>query len=154
MVEPTRRTTAPKTKPSGDVAAVFAEAAERRTERDGLLLTIGDMEFPFWPSRFDYRERLMMGQHTGWTPSDLALQMLRETGTVEVFAAIIAMSQYVENHGELIDMTAALAWVEEQIFELGTKIEVTNLRVDDGSPVGPDEDVVLVGERDEVSGPN
>ena len=135
-----------------DVESVFAEAAAKRTEADGRTLIIGEHRFPLWPSRFTYQQRMQLAQVTGMTPTDLMLSFGGGSASIEVFAAFIAMSRFqAGTKPSKIKMDQIVAFVEQQLFEVGAELEVESLRVDDGAAA--DEDVVLVAEGSEEAGP-
>ena len=135
-----------------DLTAVFAEAAAKRTEADGRALRIGEHRFPLWPSRFTYAQRMQVAQLTNMTPSELMFAFSGGSASIESFAAFIAMSTFQQGaRPSSIKMDQVVAFVEQQLFDVGAELEVESLRVDDGSP--PDEGVVLVAESSEGAGP-
>jgi len=101
------------------LAEVFAEAAARARERDGMRITVTDgdvnRQFDLWPSRLTYAERQKLRAHTGVTPVDVGMAMHAGGGSIEMIAAIVAMSVY-QTSGVLSDMDGVTAWLEGALF--------------------------------------
>lgn len=135
-----------------DLTAVFAEAAAKKTERDGAELSVGGVSFPLWPSRFSYDTRIALARLTGFTPNDLMMQFGSGSAAVEGFAAFIAMSVHQQGTPvHKIKVDNIVAWLEEQLAGDDPDLNVRKLHLRDG--VTPDPGVVVVGEMDGSAGP-
>lgn len=117
------RTTAKKRPPrptgdNSDLLDLFAEAKAKAAERNGLRITIADRTLELWPSRFTYRERQQLWQHTGLTPNDAAMMLASGTGSIEAIAAVCAQAMFQQYDGVLPDMDGLVAWVEAELLQV------------------------------------
>lgn len=141
-----------------DIQTLFAEAAAKKKQHDGAKLTINGQPFTLWPTRFTYRQRLELGQTTGFTPNSLLMNFASgdNTATIEAFAAFVAMSTYQTGDLKLaqLDMDNIVAYIEDAIYNGDPDtIEVEILRPDDGRT--PDDgDATLVPAESPDAGPN
>ena len=140
-----------------DFQAILAEAQAKKVQQDGAKLTLNGRSFTLWPSRFEYQQRLELGQITGFTPSSLLMTFASGdvNGSIEAFAAFVAMSMYqTGSTRKEINMNHIVAYVEQTLYEGDPdSFEVEILRPDDGINK-PEEGITLTPADSPDAGPN
>lgn len=151
-----RHTPPKRTSPeNAELVELFAEAKLRKTERDGIKMTVAERTFILWPSQIEYNDRIRLARHTQFTPNDLGAMLITgDMGTLEAFAAFCAMSIFQQDNKTLADLDGIQAWLEEQIFERGEVPEVEVLKFHIADVDDEDGEVLVIeGESDEDAGP-